>query len=104
MQFSKDVLAEGLDSLASDDLLADGGLDNDLEHLALDVLLELGDPLAAEAFDLGQVDDAGDGVDGLLVDEELELDEAALAPAGVFVVEGGVTLGRALELAEQVVD
>lgn len=56
------------------------------EHLAVDVLFEFGDPLAAQPVDLGGMDDAADGVDGLFVDEELEFDEVALAPACVLVV------------------
>ena len=68
------------------------------------MFLELGDPLAAEAVGLAGVNDAGDGVDGDFVDKELELDDVAFAPLGFFVVEAGVALCDALELAEEVVD
>ena len=39
--FGGDVLAQGRDGFAGDDLAADGGLDRDLEHMARDQVLQL---------------------------------------------------------------
>src|SRR5688500_19511616 len=41
-----DVLADGLDRLAGDDLAADGGLQGDLEEVSVDLLLEAYEELA----------------------------------------------------------
>lgn len=104
MQLGQHILAERLDRGAGDDASARGSLDNDLEHLALDVLLELLDPGAAHAVDLGGVHDAADGIDGGAVDEQVELSDGGLVEARVLVVERRIALGAALELAEEVVD
>ena len=52
-----DVLAEGRDRLAGDDLGADGGLDGDLELVAVDLRPELLDQLQAASIGLVAVDD-----------------------------------------------
>lgn len=62
------------------------------KHLAVDVLLKLGHPLPAQTIDLRGVDDAANCVDGLPVDEQLQLDELALPPACVFVIERRIPL------------
>jgi hypothetical protein len=104
MQLRQDILAKRLDSRSGDDAPADGCLDNYLKHLAIDVLLELLDPRAAHTVDLARVHDARDGIDGVAVDEELDLLDAGAVEARVFVVERGVALCGAFELAEEVVD
>jgi len=60
--------------------------------LPVDVLFELGHPVPPDAIGLRRVHHATDGIDGLLVDEELELDELALPPTCVLVVERSVPL------------
>src|SRR5206468_416087 len=60
-----DVLPQSLDGLAGDDLVADGGLDRNLEELARD---ELAHPLGEEAsarLRVLAVDDDGEGVNRL---------------------------------------
>ena len=64
------------------------------KHLPVHVRLELGHPLLAHPLRLRRVDDLADGVDRLLVDQQLQLDQMALAPPGLLVVERRVTLAR----------
>lgn len=109
MQLRQDVLSKRLDGLARNHLVAHNRLDNHLctqelakaktkkgekrtKHLAVHVLLKLGHPLPAQAVDLRGVHHPADGVHGLSVDEQLQLDQLALAPAGVFVVERRIAL------------
>jgi hypothetical protein len=60
--------------------------------LPVDVLFKLGHPLPAQTIDLRGMDNSADCVDGLSVDEQLQLDELALPPACVFVIERRVSL------------
>ena len=52
-----DVLADGLDRLAGDDLAADGGLEGDLEEVAVDLFLQADQQLAAALLGVVAVDD-----------------------------------------------
>ena len=104
MQLGRDILAERLQGLSRDDFAARDGLDDDLEHLAVNVLGEFLHPFLAQPLGLRGVDDARDGVDGHLVDVQLQFGDGAGFEAGVFVVEAGVAFGRGLEFAEEVVD
>ena len=95
--FGGHVLAHGGDGLAGDDLAADGRLDRDLEHVAGDQVLQLLAHEAAALFGRGAVDQHGERVDRLLVDEDRHLDEIALPVTGQLVVERGVALGDRLQ-------
>ena len=99
-----DVLAQGRDGLAGDDAAADRGLDRDLEEVTGDQLLELLDHRPAAGLGAGAVDHHGEGVDRLVVDEDLHLDEVVLLVAGQLVVEGGVALGDGLQPVVEVED
>ena len=50
------------------------------------------------------VNDRGEGVDDLVVEQQVDLDEVGLLVLGHVVVEGGVSLRPALELVEEVGD
>src|SRR6185436_4691891 len=78
----EDVLADGLDRLAAQDLPADRRLDHDLEQLARDQLLHLRGEGPALHLRLVPVADEGERVDRLAVDEEVELHELVLLVAG----------------------
>ena len=88
--------------LAGDDLAADGGLDRHVEELARDELAQLLDQLAAAGVGLVAVDDQRQGVDGLAVDQDVELDQLGAARSRRAVVEAGVALGARLELVVEV--
>ena len=100
----QNVLSHRLDRLASDDPAADGGLDGDLELLAGNELLELLRHLQPVGVRLVFVNDRGEGVDDLVVEQQVDLDEVGLLVLGHVVVEGGVSLRPALELVEEVGD
>jgi hypothetical protein len=68
----EDVFAEGLDGFAGDDLAADGGLDGDFELVAGDLLAEFGAQGTAALLGPFLVDDRGEGLDGVAVDEDVE--------------------------------
>ena len=100
----EDVLAHRPHGFAGDDVRADRRLDRDLEHLAGDQLLE---PLGQDPPDrlgLVAVDDEREGIDGLAVDEDVDLGEVRRPVAELLVVHRGVALAAALELVEVVDD
>jgi hypothetical protein len=66
------------------------------KHLTINVLFKLGDPMPTETVYLRRVYHAADGVDGLLVDQELDFGEFAFPPASIFVVKRGITLAVAI--------
>ena len=96
------VLADGFDGLAGNDFRADGGLDGDVELLARDELFEFLAHAAAEAHGIVHVSEGRQGVDALAVEEDVELDELALAVVMDVVVEGRIALGDTLELVVEV--
>ena len=102
--FGRDVLAQRRNGLAGDDLAADGGLDRDLEEVVGDQLLQLLAHDAAALFGGRAVDQHGERVDRLLVDQDRHLDQVALAVVGEVVVEGGIALGDRLQPVVEVED
>lgn len=104
IQLRGNILSQRLDGFSRHNLSPHRRLDDDFEQLAVEKLLEAADPVLAEGAGLRAVDDLGDGVDGDVVDEELELDNVGFVVAGFFVVEGGVALCDALEFTKEVVD
>ena len=104
MQLMQHIFPERCDALTGNDFATNRSLDNDFEELAIDVFFELADPGTAETVDLAVVHDARDGVDGDLVDEELQLFKLRGSKSRVFVVEGCVAFSCALELTEEVID
>jgi len=104
MQLTQHILPKRRDRLPRQHLPPHRRLDHDFKHLPIHMLLELGDPRAPDSFRLAVVQHARHGVDGDFIDEEFELLQAGAAEACVFVVEGGVALCGAFELAEEVVD
>lgn len=74
VQFGQHILSEWLERLSRDNPVAYGRLYDNFKHLPVNVLLELGDPIAAQPVHLCMVDDPTDGVNRVLVDKELELD------------------------------
>jgi hypothetical protein len=70
-------LRSAADRLARDDLAADGRLDRDLEHVAGDQLLQLLAHGAAAHLRPVAVDHDGERIDGLVVHEDLHLDQVS---------------------------
>src|ERR1700682_2118379 len=92
-----DVLAEGGDTLAGNDLAPDRGLDGDLEHLPWDEGLEL---LRQPPPLLGGVlagHDHRERIDPGAPNEDVELDQVGGAVTAELVVERGITLGARLQ-------
>ena len=102
VELGRDVLAEGADVLACDDVAADGGLHGDLEHVRGDGVLERGADLAAALDEPVLVHHAGEGVDDLPVEEDVHLDDVARLVAAVVVVHRGVAARDALERVVEV--
>ena len=99
-----DILAYLLDGLAGDDLPSDGCLDGDVELLTGDELLELLAHAAAELVGVVDMGEGAEGIDGLAVEQDVELDELGGTIACRMIVEGGVASGDALELVVEVDD
>ena len=95
--FGGDVLAEGADGRARDDLGPDRRLDGDGELLRRDDVHQDFADLPAARFGLAPVDDAGEGFDDFAVDEDVQTDEVFGLVARGFVVHGGVAARDALE-------
>src|SRR6185295_8130277 len=87
-----DVLAHGLDRLAGDDPAADRGLDRDLVELARDHRAQLLGEGLALLVGLLAVDDDGERVHRIAVEEDVELDHVGGPELQEVVVEGGVAL------------
>src|SRR6266508_996439 len=99
-----DVLAHGLDGLPRDDPAADGGLDGHLEHLARDHAAQLLDQRLASLVGRVAVHDDAERVDGIAVEEDVELDQVGGPEVGEVVVERRVALGDRLQLVGEVHD
>src|SRR5215472_4654136 len=91
------VLAHGLDSFPGDDPAPHRGLDGHLVELARDDPAELLGQRLALLVGLVAVDDDGQRVHRIAVQEDVELDHVGLAELQEVVVEGGVALGDGLQ-------
>ena len=98
------VLAHGLDGLAGDDLAADGGLHRDLEQGAGNVIPQLFADAAALGVGVVPEHDHGERVHRVTIQQEVQLDQIALAVLLELVVVAGVTTAAALDGIEEVVD
>src|SRR4029077_11767220 len=100
----EDVLAIGLDRLARDDAAADRRLDGDLEELARNELLQ---PLAQRPpalLGIAAVDDEGERVDRLAVDQDVEQDDVAFLVAVDLIVEAGIAAADRFEAIVEIED
>lgn len=98
------VLAHGLDGLTGDDLAADGGLHRDLEQGAGNVIPQLFADAAALGVGVVPEHDHGECVHRVTIQQEVQLDQIALAVLLELVVVAGVTAAAALDGIEEVVD
>src|SRR5215813_6797270 len=88
--FGHDVLAEGAYDLACDDAAANGGLDDDLEHLPWDEVFEAVAQLTPPVIGFITMDDGGQRIRGITVNEDIELHQVSRAHSFRFVVERGI--------------
>jgi hypothetical protein len=102
--FGGDVLADGFDRLAGDDLAADGRLQRDLEQMPVDLLLQSDQQLPAALLGMVAVHDHAQGVDAVAVDEDVHLDQIAGAEADQIVVHRAVAARGALEAVVKIVN
>ena len=98
------VLAHRLDGFTRDDLAADGRLNRNLEHLPRDDVFELLADGTPAPVRLVAVDDDGERVADFAVEQNIQLDQLALAVVLEFVVERGVSAAAALNLVKKVED
>ena len=98
------ILAHGLHRLAGNDLGADGGLDGNLELLAWDKLLQLLADSATEGVGIVGVNQRGERIHGIAVQENVQFHQTGGPELGDMVVEGGIALGDALQLVVEVED
>src|SRR5688572_7555523 len=98
------ILPQGLDRRSRDHLLPDRRLNDDLEELARNQLLQLVGDLPPPVVRLVLVDDDGEGIDRVAVDQHVEPDEVARAIFEHLVVEAGVAAADRLQAVEEVED
>ena len=91
------VLAHGLDGLAGDDLAADGGLHRDLKQGAGNVVPQFFADAATLGVGVVPEHDHGECVHRVAVQQEVQLDQIALAVLLELVVVAGVTAAAALD-------
>ena len=98
------ILTHGLHRLAGDDLGADGGLYGYVELLARNQLLELLAHLAAEVVGVVGIYERRKRIDGLAVEQYVELRQTARLVARTVVIERRISLRYALQLVVEVED
>ena len=98
------VLADLAHCLAGDDFRADGCLDGNVELLARNEFLELQADLPAEIIRVVLVDEGGQGVCRVTVQQDVQLHQAGRPEIRHVIVEGGVALGDGLEFVVEVED
>src|SRR3954470_9063392 len=98
------VLAQRAHGFARDDLATDGGLDRYLEHVWRDELLELLHHGPAAAFCAGAVNQHGERVDRIGVDQDLHFYQVGGLVVGEVIVERGVTLRYRLQAIVEIED
>src|SRR5207245_2452386 len=102
--FGHNVLAEGPYDFARDDTATNGGLDDDLEHLPGDEVFEPVAQLAAPVVGLVAVDDSGQRIRGIAIDEDIELHQVSRAHGFGFVVERGIATRHRLQAVVKIRD
>src|SRR5216117_967224 len=98
------VLAQRPDRPARDHLGPDRRLDHDLEQLPRDQLLQLFGELLAPLVRLVAVDDDGEGVHRVTVEEQVELHQVRRPVFEKLVIERGVAARDGLQLVVEVED
>ena len=83
---------------------ADGCLDGDFELLHGDHFDEFFADRASFAFGFGAVDEAGEGIDGLFIDADFELDDIADLVFFKFVIERAIAAGDRFEFVIEIGD
>src|SRR5215510_10585341 len=96
------VFAHGLDGFPGDDPAPHRGLDGHLVELARDDPAELLGQRLALLVGLVAMNDDGQRVHRIAVEEDVELDHVGLAELQEVVVEGGVALGDGLQSVVEV--
>ncbi len=87
----QNVLAHRFDGFAGDDPIADRRLQRYFVHLPGDELLHLFDEQLAAAEGLLLVNDQGECVEGLAIDQDVHLHQVAFAIPDELVIERGIS-------------
>ena len=95
--FGDDVFAHRFDGFAGDDLVADGGLDGDFEHLARDQFLHFGGDCPAFCFGGFAVQNQRERVNLFAGNQNVELDEIAFDVARKMIIERRIAFGNAFK-------
>ncbi len=98
------ILTHGLHRLAGDDLGADGSLYGYVELLTRDQLLEFLAHLAAEVVGVVGIYERREGVDGLAIEQDVELRQTARLVARTVVIERRISPSRYSSACRKVED
>src|SRR5574344_31300 len=96
------VLTHRLDRAAGDDVIADGGLDGDIEHLARDQLTHLLDQLAATELGVVLVGDDRQRIDALVVDQDVQTHHVGGLETLEAIIQRRITTTGGLQTVEEV--
>src|SRR5581483_5293367 len=100
--FRGHVLTQCADGLAGNDLGADSGLDGDLELLTRQQLLELFTKLAAKILRTAAMDQGTEGIYLIAIEQDIHLDDIAVATADGMIIERGISAGLTLQLVVEI--
>ena len=100
--FGEYVFAQGFHGGAGDDLVANRRLDGDFKHLPWDEVAHALDEVAAARLGVFAVDDDGEGIDFVAVNEDVQADEVGGLKAAKFVVKGGKAARHGFEAVEEI--
>src|SRR3989338_3657194 len=98
----QNVFPHGADRFTRDDLTPYGGLDGHFKHLARDQLPQLRAHLPPPLIRLRAVNDRRQRIDGLIIQEYIELHEIGLAILEEIVVERCIATGDRLQLVIEI--
>src|SRR3984957_17841293 len=96
------VFAHRLDAGPRNDMGTDRRLHGNVEHLPRDQLLHLVDQFPAAVVGIVAMDDERQRIDGIAVDQHIELDQGRRLKVAEFVIEGGIAAARRLEPIEEI--
>ena len=100
--FGQHVFAQGFHGGAGDDLVANRRLDGDFKHLPRDEFAHSFHQVAAAGLRVFAMDDDGERIDFVAVDEDVQADEARRLKAAEFVVKGGKAARHGFEAVEEI--
>ena len=100
--FRQHVFAQRFHGRAGNNLVTDGRLDGDFKHLPGDEVAHAFHQFAATHLCVFAVDNDGEGIDFVAVNQHVEADEVGRLEAAEFVVKGSKAARDGFEAVEEI--